>query len=179
MDFMKFPDQPEYDKNFWNAMRGAEACYDKLTGGLDKNNGTYEIPTHTSARVDKKLASESVFYSIATGMNAYKRASHLVLKTSDGEASFIPEGEEIPIYDGLEDFDRKEVNCHKLATIIKLGDDFVYDAQFSIEDYLSDKLAATFANAEDNAFINGTGVNEPTGILADNGGAEVGYQHYS
>lgn len=174
MDFMKFPNQPEYDKNFWNAMRGAEACYDQLVGGLDKNNGTYEMPSHASSKVEKKLTSESVFYGIATRMNAYKGASHLILKSSDGVATFVPDGAEIPIYDGLEDFDKRDVNCYKIASIIKLSEDFVYDAQFNIEDYLSDKLAVTFANAEDNAFINGTGVNEPTGILAENGGAEIG-----
>ncbi len=36
------------------------------------------------------------------------------------------------------------------------------------------RLAKNFGRAEDNAFINGTGVNMPTGILAAEGGAEVG-----
>lgn len=174
MEFMKYPDQPEYDKNFWNAMRGNMASYSNLTGGHDKNNGTYELPSNTSSKVEKKIAAESVFHGIATKVNAYKGASHLIIKTSDGIATFVPEGAEIPIYDGMDDFDMKDVNCYKLASIIKIGEDFVYDAQFNIEDYLSDKLAVTFANAEDNAFINGTGVNEPTGILTDNGGAEIG-----
>ena len=62
---------------------------------------------------------------------------------------------------------------HKLAVIVKLTSDFVHDASFSIEKYLTERLGKNFGKAEDNGFINGTGVNEPTGILADTGGADV------
>lgn len=63
---------------------------------------------------------------------------------------------------------------HKLAVFVKLSDEFVHDAAFSIEDYLTDRLAKNFAKAEDRGFITGTGDHMPTGILDPAGGAEIG-----
>lgn len=56
----------------------------------------------------------------------------------------------------------------------KLEDAFIKDATFNIEDYLVSRLAKNFGRAEDNGFVNSTGVNMPTGILAASGGADVG-----
>ena len=47
----------------------------------------------------------------------------------------------------------------------KPEEDFVRDAVFSLERYLIGRFAKNFGKAEENAFINGTGVDEPTGIL--------------
>ena len=63
---------------------------------------------------------------------------------------------------------------HKLATILRVHDDTIADSQFDLEGYLVKRFAKSFAKAEDNAFINGTGSEMPTGILNSTGGAEVG-----
>ena len=57
------------------------------------------------------------------------------------------------------------VDAHKLAVFVKLDDDFIHDAAFDIEDYLTKRLARNFAKAEDASFLNGNGVDAPTGIL--------------
>ena len=46
-------------------------------------------------------------------------------------------------------------------------------AGFDIEKYLTQKLGKSFGKAEDNAFINGTGLNAPTGILHNTDGAKT------
>lgn len=56
---------------------------------------------------------------------------------------------------------------------MKLDEDFVSDAGFNIEKYLTEKLGKSFGRAEDEAFINGTGKEEPTGILHDENGADT------
>lgn len=55
-----------------------------------------------------------------------------------------------------------------------MEDALIRDPYFKVEDYLVKRLAKNFGRAEDNGFINGTGENMPTGILADVGGAAVG-----
>ena len=54
-----------------------------------------------------------------------------------------------------------------------MDEDFVNDAGFDIEKYLTQKLGKSFGKAEDNAFINGTGLNEPTGILRNTDGVKT------
>ena len=48
-------------------------------------------------------------------------------------------------------------------------------ASFSIEKYLIDRLGKNFGRAEDKGFITRTGADEPVGILADTGGADVAF----
>ncbi|GHU83429.1 hypothetical protein AGMMS50284_6970 [Clostridia bacterium] len=70
-------------------------------------------------------------------------------------------------------FSKYIISLHKLASIIKLRQNFVADAKFDIETALAIEFAKRFGAAEENAFLNGNGVNEPTGILNDTSGAEV------
>ena len=87
---------PEYDIQFWNAMRNKEAREDILAKGRNISTGTYSMPTVAAGKV----------------MN-------------------------------------------------------------EIEKYLTQKLGKSFGKAEDNAFINGTGADEPTGILHHTDGAKT------
>lgn len=86
----------------------------------------------------------------------------------------MPEGGTVTISDDMSDFGEIILGRHKLVTSFMLENSFVQDNSFMIEKYLVSRLAQNFGRAEDDAFINGTGVNMPTGILTENGGAEVG-----
>lgn len=61
----------------------------------------------------------------------------------------------------------------KLAAMVKMDEAFVRDVSFDIENYLIKRFAKNFGRAKDDAFINGTGIEMPTGILNETGGAEV------
>ena len=62
----------------------------------------------------------------------------------------------------------------KHRTILLVHDDTIADSLFDLEEYLVQRFAKSFGKAEDDAFINGTGSEMPTGILNGTGGAEVG-----
>ena len=64
-------------------------------------------------------------------------------------------------------------SSYKVAAISKLGNTFVEDLHFDIEKYLSREFARRFGRAEEDVLINGTGIKEPTGILAS---AEIGVE---
>ena len=121
----------------------------------------------------KALEKESLFRKIATVVHAYKTGFKIYAKDCRDKAAFVPEGATIPIYEGIEDFTNIGVESHKATSFIKLDEDFVNDAAFDIEKYLIDKFAKSFSRTEDNAFINGTGKGEPTGILNETDGADV------
>jgi HK97 family phage major capsid protein len=165
--------QPEYDIQFWNSMRGKLGKVDMLTRGCIMETGTYELPAGTANKLMKALEKESIFRNIATVLKAYKSGYRILTKDCKDLAEFVPENGEIPAYDGMEDFNEKSVGSHKLAVFVKFDENFVHDAVFNIEQYLIGRLARNFGRAEDNSFINGTGKEEPTGILHDTDGAEV------
>ena len=163
-----------YEKEFWNAMRGNKGAEVKLDAGRESTTGTYSLPDATQAGFAKELEKQSIFRSLATVIKAYRGDYRILAKDSDDIAAWVTEGGEIPVFQGIGDFTQHEVGSHKLANIVRLDSDFVCDASFSLEDYLVSRLARNFGFAEEDAFVNGTGVNMPTGILDAAAGAKTG-----
>lgn len=167
--------QPEYYKNFWNAMRGHESYYADLSEGRSSETAAYALPSTTDNKYEAAIVNESLFRKIGTTFKAYDAAYHILAKDCDDLAQFVPEGGTIPIFAGMNDFTPYSVESYKLAVFVKMDSDFVHDATFDIENHLVKRLAKNFARAEDNAFINGTGEQMPTGILNATDGAEVAF----
>lgn len=111
---------------------------------------------------------------MATVIKAYNGASRIFAKDCSDIAAWVPEGGSISLQDGVNDFTRYAVDSHKLAVFVKLDDDFVHDAVFSLEDYLTERLAKNLAKSEDKGFVLGTGEHMPVGILDDTAGAKTG-----
>lgn len=162
---------PEYDRNFWNAMRCKGAP--DISGGYITANGMYAIPTAAGSKLTKAIEKNSIFRNHATVVRATGSGYRLEAKNCDDLAAWVPEGGTIPIYDGANDFTRLSVDSHKLAVFVKLDEGFVRDASFDIEEFLVNRLAKNFNLAEEKAFISGTGIDEPNGILAPDKGAQT------
>lgn len=165
--------EPEYDKNFWDVMRGKEHCIDKISKGRNSQTDTYAIPAHANNKFGKAIEGKSLFRQIGTAFNAYEAGYRIFAKDCNDLAAFVPEGGMIPIYEGMNDFTTTTVESWKLAAFVKFDEDFIHDASFDIENYLVERFAKNFGKAETNAFINGTGEQMPTGILHESKGADV------
>ena len=174
MNYSHFSAQPEYDTQFWNMARGNVTQDNYLSRGYNTADGTYRMPLAANNKVEQALAKESLFRNISTVINAHAHGYRIFVKDCDDMALFVPEGGQIPIYDGLDDFTTKTVDHNKLAVFVKMDTDFASDASFDIDDYLSKRIGRNFARGEDNSFINGTGEKDPTGILHESDGADVG-----
>ena len=170
VDNVQITAQPEYDIQFWNAMRNKKVREDILAKGRDTSTGTYSMPNVAAGKVMSEIEKESDFRKIATVIRAYKTGYKIFAKDCKDKAEFVAEGATIPVYEGVGDFNENAIGSHKLASIVTLDEDFVCDAGFNIEKYLTEKFGKCFGKAEDNAFVNGTGEDEPTGILHDRNG---------
>ncbi len=163
---------PEYDKAFWNAMKGNTVSADALRSGKTPM-GTIKLPSYTEGKFTEALAKESLFRKIGTVL--YNQGDHKFwARDCDDTASFVPEGSAIPIYDGMEDFTPYDIYSHKLAAVIRLDEDFVFSPGYNLEKHMTAHLTKAYSRAEEKSFITGNGITEPVGILAENGGAEVG-----
>ena len=161
---------PEYDKAFWNAMKGNTASADALRSGKTPM-GTIKLPSHTASKFSEALAKESLFRKIGTVL--YNQGDHKFwARDCDDTASWVPEG--AAIYDGMDDFTSYDIYSHKLAAVIRMDEDFVFTPGYNLEKHMTAHMTKAFSRAEEKAFITGNGITEPVGILADKGGAEVG-----
>ena len=164
----------DYDRIFWNHMRGHTVDYDKLKNSKSLNADWLNVPSETNGKYEKALMRESAARQLCSLFSRYGGTSKILAAESDDLAEFVPEFGGIEVREVLNDFQKLPVERYKLATMLRLPTEFVTDAAFDLESYLIRRLAKCFGRAEDKAFITGTGVGEPTGLLHDTDGAETG-----
>lgn len=172
-DTFVLPNSPEYSKHFWSYLSGAEGHEPYLANGK-KVKDAYQLPFHESGKYAEALKAESLFRRIGSYFYIHEGASRILAKDSHDVAAWVSLNREIPVYDGILDFTDIAVDDHKLAMVMKLDRDFMHGNKITFADYVVSRLARSFGKAEDNAFINGSGEDMPTGILHDTAGAEVG-----
>ena len=166
--------QPEYAVDFWNNMRGNELAGSRMGKGRTIDTGSYALPAESDGKYEKAVTKESVLRRIGSVFAKYDGPSTIWAADSEDLAEFIPEFGEVPIRDITNDFSPLPVERNKLAIMLRLTTEFIADAAFDLESYMVKRLAKAFARAEDKAFITGSGDQEPTGLLHDTVGAEIG-----
>ena len=162
-----------YGEDFWAAMRGDNASFNKIDSGKNSMTGTFLLPSASAAKFATVLELNNVFRRIGTVISAISSDAKIWLSDNTTTPEWVPEGGVIPVAAGP-DFPKKPVNAHKLAVINAVDKDFVSDACFDLENCLMKQFGKRFGKAEEDAFINGTGVDMPKGILHDTEGAEIG-----
>ncbi len=163
----------EFRRNFWKALRGRNFKDDVLANARIAGLGSYNVPPGMNHRLMGVLDAKSLFRKIATNLTSYDTGSRIMAKDCEDLAMFVPEKGELPVYDAIEDFTVTPVDRHKMATLVKIDEDFLHDATFDFDEYILERIGRSFARTETQAFINGTGVEMPTGILCPDKGAEV------
>lgn len=164
----------EYDKHFWNAMRLKPNSELAMRDAMDNVTGTFFAPITGETDLRKMITRESVIRPLATNLKKYQGGSVIWATESDDHASFIADGAPIPGFDIEDDFTRFHIGSHKIACLLKLSGEFAFDADFDLKKYVSERMSKSFAHTQDKAFINGSGTDEPFGLLHDTEGAEVG-----
>jgi HK97 family phage major capsid protein len=67
--------------------------------------------------------------------------------------------------DSTMDFDKRSLTPHPLARRIKVSNRLLRVATMDVEALVRDRLAYKFGVVEENAFLNGTGTNQPLGVF--------------
>ena len=162
-----------YYNDFWNEMRGKQAVTDNLYNNRESKTNAYHLPGESNKKYTAVLQKESAVRQLATIVNATRSDSRLWTFDCEGQAEW---GDMVNLegMDNEDDFQRFEVQAYRLSELVRLGLEFASDQSFAIEDYVIGKMARCFGTSEEQAFINGTGENQPTGILHATDGAETG-----
>ena len=86
-------------------------------------------------------------------------------------AAWIEEGGALTFGDAT--FDQTFLDAFKLHVAIKVTEELLYDNAFNLESYIITQFGKALANAEEDAFLNGSGVGKPTGIFDSTKGGHV------
>ena len=162
-----------YKKIFEDYIRGAvtkKEIRDALQEGTNSEGG-YLVPEEYDSRLIDALTEENVIRKLGTRITTSGEHKINIAATKPA-AAWIEEGGALSFGDAT--FDQIILDAHKLHVAIKVTEELLYDNAFKLEDYILEAFTKALANAEEDAFINGTGVGQPLGILAETGGAEIG-----
>lgn len=160
----------EYREGMLKALRtNFKQVSNVLQEGVDADGG-YLVPEEYDSRLIRKLE----------GANIMRNLGHVI--TTSGEhkiniaatkpaAAWIEEGGALTFGDAT--FDQILLDAHKLHVAIKVTEELLYDNAFGLENYIIDEFGKALANAEEDAFLNGSGVGQPLGLFAATGGGTV------
>ncbi|MEQ2927571.1 phage major capsid protein [Agathobaculum butyriciproducens] len=164
----------DYKNNFWNKiMRGQPNSTELINKGSVGGN-MYAIPYDSNKKYMDTLKNECIFRQIATSIKTKDSDLDIWVSDSEDPAEWAPSNSYQTIKEVADVFTKKRVKCHKLTIIDRIDMDFMQDMNFNMEDFLIKRFAKRFGKAEEEAFVNGTGVDMPTGVLHETDGADVG-----
>ena len=162
--------QEAYAKDFWQMMRG-HAVVDALKEGTDPDGG-FLVPDEFENQLIQKLQEANVLRTISHVIQTNSGEHKIPVVASEGTAAWLEE--EVAYTESNTQFSQVSLGAHKLGTLIKVSEELLNDSAFDLMAYLSDEFGRRLGNAEEQAFLNGTGIGQPTGILTDTNGASAG-----
>ena len=162
----------EYNEAFWNMMRGNNSfeVRDALSVGVDQNGG-FTVPDEFERQLVQALEENNIFRSLAKTIHTNSGTRTIPIAIDSGSASWIEEGAAIQESDMS--FAQETLSAYKLGCMIKVSNELLNDSAFDIAAHIAQRFGVRFGNAEEDAFINGTGPSanpqttpsQPTGIL--------------
>ena len=164
----------EYRRSFWNVMRSKMPGHEILNSlqvGTDSEGG-YLVPGEYERTLVEALEEQNIFRSLAHVIQTSSGDRKIPVVATKGTASWVDEEGAIPESDDA--FSQVSIGAYKLGTMIKVSEELINDSVFDLEAYIAREFARRIGNKEEEAFFTGDGSGKPLGVLAENGGAEVG-----
>ncbi len=127
-------------------------------------DGGYLVDPQTADTIKSVLQSTSSLRSVASVVNVEATSYDVLIDSTDvgsGWASELAATAET----GTPTIERITIPLHELSALPKVSQRLLDDSAFDIEGWLAGRIADKFARAEAAAFINGDGVDKPTGFL--------------
>lgn len=160
----------EYKEAVLNAFRSNfRQVSNVLQEGVDTAGG-YLVPEEYDKRLIQGLEEENIMRKLGTLITT--SGQHKInIAASMPAASWIEEGGEFKFGEGT--FKQILLDAHKLHVGIKVTDELLYDNAFNLESFILKEFTKALGNAEEDAFLNGSGTGMPQGIFHSTAGGQV------
>ncbi len=163
-----------------DALRGLELEGKALSTAVAADGG-YLVDPQTSETIKSVLKSTASLRQIASVVNVEATSFDVLIDHTDIGSGWATESGSVA-ETGTPTLDRISIPLYELSALPKASQRLLDDSAFDIEGWLAGRIADKFARAEASAFINGDGVDKPTGFLThpqvDNASAawgDIGY----
>ena len=131
---------------------------------LVNGDGGYLVDPETSATIQSVLSSTASIRAVANVVNVEATSYDVLVDHGELGAGWATETGSVA-ETSTPQIDRISIALHELSALPKASQRLLDDSVFDIEGWLAGRIADKFARAEADAFINGDGVDKPTGFL--------------
>ena len=146
-----------------DAMRGLDMEAKSMSTAVNSDGG-YLVDPKTAEMVNSVLRTAASIRSIASVVHVEATSYDVLIDHTDIGAGWATETDP-STETSTPSIDRITVPLHELSALPKASQRLLDDVAFDIESWLAGRIADKFARAEAAAFINGDGVDKPTGFL--------------
>jgi HK97 family phage major capsid protein len=157
----------DYRAAFWTGMRTGEVRAD-LKVGTDSLGG-FTVPDEFRRELIVALNEENVIRGLATSFTTTSGIMTIPVNSAHGAAAWGNEESAYATSD--ETFAEVTLSAYKGKALIKVSEELLHDSAFPIESFLATEFGRRLGKLEEEAFINGTGSGQPTGVV---GGSTLG-----
>lgn len=146
-----------------DGLRGLQLDGKSLSTAVNSDGG-YLVDPVTAETVTSVLQSTASIRSIAAVVTVEATSYDVLVDHTDVGAGWATETDP-SVETGTPVIDRITIPLHELSALPKASQRLLDDSAFDIESWLAGRIADKFARAEASAFLNGDGIDKPTGIL--------------
>ncbi|CUX18949.1 phage major capsid protein [Clostridium sp. C105KSO13] len=160
----------EYKAGMLKALRSNfKQVSNVLQEGVDADGG-YLVPEEYDHRLIQALTEGNIMRQLAHTITTSGEHKINIAATKPA-AAWIEEGGALQFTDAT--FSQILLDAHKLHVAIKVTEELLYDNAFNLESYIIEQFGKALSNAEEDAFLNGSGTGQPLGLFAETGGGQV------
>ncbi len=146
-----------------DGLRGLQLDGKSLSTAVNSDGG-YLVDPVTAETVISVLQATASIRAIAAVVTVEATSYDVLIDHTDVGAGWATETD--PASEtGTPVIDRITIPLHELSALPKASQRLLDDSAFDIESWLAGRIADKFSRAEASAFLNGDGVDKPTGIL--------------
>jgi len=144
-------------------LRGLDLDAKSMSTAVNSDGG-YLVDPQTAESIQSVLQSTASVRAIASVVNVESLSFDVLVDHSDVGTGWSTENADVTETDSPQ-LDRISIPLHELSALPKASQRLLDDSAFDIEAWLAERIADRFARAEAAAFVNGDGVDKPTGFL--------------
>ncbi|MBI1172275.1 phage major capsid protein [bacterium] len=130
-------------------------------------DGGYLINPQMSSNIESMLSSTASLRSISNVVQIDASSYDVIIDNTDVGSGWQSELSAVS-ETSTPNINRISIKLNDLSAMPKASQRLLDDAAFDVEGWLAQKIATRFIRAEASAFINGTGVDQPKGIMLPN-----------
>lgn len=146
-----------------DALRGLELEGKAMSTAVNSDGG-YLVDPQTAEAVQSVLLSTASIRSVSSVVHVEATSYDVLIDHGEVGIGWATESGAVSETDTPQ-IDRITIPLHELSALPKASQRLLDDSAFDIEGWLAGRIAEKFARAEADAFVNGDGIDKPTGFL--------------